>query len=96
MRKNGLHRARVRLQDLRKLRNTAGERLHHRIHSRRLFCGRRGKTSLEDSTVAVAILDRLLHHATMLQIDGESYRMRGHRARIAQVCAGLNQGGEFS
>jgi DNA replication protein DnaC len=52
----------------------------------------------EDSTVAVAILDRLLHHATVLQIDGESYRMRGHRARIAQLRAGLNrpsEGGEF-
>ena len=36
----------------------------------------------EDTTVAVAILDRLLHHATVLQIDGESYRMRGHRARL--------------
>ena len=53
----------------------------------------------EDTTVAVAILDRLLHHATVLQIDGESYRMRGHRARLAQLRAGLNhpsQGGEFS
>ena len=52
----------------------------------------------EDTTVAVAILDRLLHHATVLQIDGESYRMRGHRARIAQLRAGLNhpsEGGEF-
>lgn len=49
----------------------------------------------EDTTVAVAILDRLLHHATVLQIDGESYRMRGHRARIAQLRAGLNQSGEF-
>ena len=53
----------------------------------------------EDTTVAVAILDRLLHHATVLQIDGESYRMRGHRARLSQLRAGLNhpnQGGEFS
>jgi DNA replication protein DnaC len=53
----------------------------------------------EDTTVAAAILDRLLHHATVLQIDGESYRMRDHRARIAQLRAGLNQateGGEFS
>ena len=50
----------------------------------------------EDTTVAAAILDRLLHHATVLQIDGESYRMRGHRARIAQLRSGLNQGGEFS
>src|SRR6266545_1161964 len=53
----------------------------------------------EDTTVAAAILDRLLHHATVLQIDGESYRMRGHRARLAQLRSGLNhtpQGGEFS
>ncbi len=45
----------------------------------------------EDSTVAVAILDRLLHHATVLQIDGDSYRMRGHRARLAQLRAGLHR-----
>lgn len=44
----------------------------------------------EDTTVAAAILDRLLHHATVLQIDGESYRMRGHRARLEQLRAGLN------
>ena len=48
----------------------------------------------EDTTVAAAILDRLLHHATVLQIDGESYRMRGHRARLTQLRTGLNQGGE--
>lgn len=50
----------------------------------------------QDTTVAAAILDRLLHHATVLQIDGDSYRMRGHRARLAQLRASLNQGGEFS
>ena len=44
----------------------------------------------EDTTVAVAILDRLLHYATVLQIDGDSYRMRRHRARLAQLRAGLN------
>ena len=44
----------------------------------------------EDTTVAAAILDRLLHHATVLQIDGDSYRMRGHRARLANIRAGLN------
>jgi DNA replication protein DnaC len=52
----------------------------------------------EDTTVAAAILDRLLHHATVLQIDGESYRMRGHRAKITQLRAGLNappKDGEF-
>ena len=37
----------------------------------------------EDTTVAAAILDRLLHHATVLQIDGDSYRMRNHRAARA-------------
>jgi DNA replication protein DnaC len=53
----------------------------------------------DDHTVAAAILDRLLHHATVLQIDGDSYRMRGHRARLATLKAGLNhpaEGGEFS
>jgi DNA replication protein DnaC len=50
----------------------------------------------EDTTVAAAILDRLLHHATALQIDGDSYRMRGHRARLATLRAGLNQTGEIS
>jgi DNA replication protein DnaC len=46
-------------------------------------------TIFEDTTVAVATLDRLLHHATVLQIDGDSYRMRGHRAKLAQLRAGL-------
>ncbi len=40
---------------------------------------------LEDSTVAVAFLDRLLQYATVLQINGHSYRMRGHRARLQQL-----------
>ncbi len=31
----------------------------------------------EDTTVAAVILDRLLHHAPVLQIDDESYRTRG-------------------
>ena len=43
----------------------------------------------EDTTVAAAILDRLLHHATVLQIDGDSYRMRDHRAKLQQLQAGL-------
>ncbi|MGH2883265.1 MAG: IS21-like element helper ATPase IstB [Solirubrobacteraceae bacterium] len=47
----------------------------------------------EDTTVAAAILDRLLHHATVLQIDGQSYRMRGHRAKLAQLRTALNQPG---
>jgi DNA replication protein DnaC len=35
-----------------------------------------------DTTVAAAILDRLLHHATVLSINGDSYRMRAHQAAI--------------
>ena len=31
-----------------------------------------------DSVVATALLDRLLHHAVVLQIDGSSYRLREH------------------
>jgi len=46
-------------------------------------------TIFEDTTVAVAILDRLLHHATVLQIDGDSYRMRGHRARLQRLRGAL-------
>jgi DNA replication protein DnaC len=35
----------------------------------------------DDPMVAAAMLDRLLHHSVVLNIDGESYRMRSHRAR---------------
>jgi DNA replication protein DnaC len=52
----------------------------------------------EDTTVAAAILDRLLHHATVLSITGDSYRMRRHRDAIASLrpaLTGRPQGGEF-
>ena len=52
----------------------------------------------EDTTVAAAILDRLLHHATVLSITGDSYRMRHHRDAIAALrpaLTGRPQGGEF-
>jgi len=32
----------------------------------------------DDQVVAGAILDRLLHHATVVNIKGQSYRMRAH------------------
>jgi DNA replication protein DnaC len=35
----------------------------------------------EDAMVAAAMLDRLLHRSVVITIDGESYRMRSHRAR---------------
>jgi IstB-like ATP binding protein len=31
-----------------------------------------------DSVVATALLDRLLHHAVVVQIEGSSYRLRQH------------------
>ena len=31
-----------------------------------------------NSVVATALLDRLLHHAVVLQIEGSSYRLREH------------------
>jgi DNA replication protein DnaC len=46
----------------------------------------------DDTAVATAMLDRLLHHATVVQISGQSFRMRGHQARLDQLRAGLNAG----
>jgi DNA replication protein DnaC len=39
----------------------------------------------DDPTVAAAMLDRLLHRSVVFNIDGESYRMRAHRARAEQL-----------
>lgn len=44
----------------------------------------------EDTTVATAILDRLLHHATVLTIGGDSYRMRSHRDALKTARAALS------
>ena len=43
----------------------------------------------DDTTVAAAILDRLLHHCTMLTINGPSYRMRRHQQRLDTLRTGL-------
>jgi len=43
----------------------------------------------EDTTVAAAMLDRLLHHATVVQISGPSFRMRHHQALLDRLRAGL-------
>jgi DNA replication protein DnaC len=42
----------------------------------------------DDPMIAAAMLDRLLHRSVVLQIDGESYRMRAHRARAEALRAG--------
>ena len=37
------------------------------------------RTIFGDNVVAAALLDRLLHHATTLNIEGESYRLKEKR-----------------
>jgi DNA replication protein DnaC len=41
----------------------------------------------DDPMIAAAMLDRLLHRSVVLQIDGDSYRMRTHRARAEALRA---------
>ncbi|MQA17554.1 MAG: AAA family ATPase, partial [Pseudonocardiaceae bacterium] len=43
-----------------------------------------------DATVAAAMLDRLLHRATVVGIDGPSYRLRAHQAHADNLRNGLN------
>ena len=40
---------------------------------------------LGDTTVAAALLDRLLHRSVVLNLDGDSYRLRDHHARNNQL-----------
>jgi len=37
-----------------------------------------------DNVVAAALLDRLLHHAVVIQIEGNSYRLREHAALLPE------------
>ena len=37
-----------------------------------------------DPVVATALLDRLLHHASVIQIEGASYRLRNHADLIPE------------
>jgi DNA replication protein DnaC len=43
----------------------------------------------DDATVAAAMLDRLLHRSVVFNIDGDSYRMRAHRARAENTRKGV-------
>ncbi len=47
----------------------------------------------DDPMVAAAMLDRLLHRSVVLNIDGESYRMRAHRARADRLREGAARHG---
>ncbi|MBU1493004.1 MAG: IS21-like element helper ATPase IstB [Actinobacteria bacterium] len=37
-----------------------------------------------DTTIAAAMLDRLLHRSVVISIDGDSYRLRSHQAQARQ------------
>ena len=41
----------------------------------------------DDPMIAAAMLDRLLHRSVVFNIDGESYRLREHRARAEALRA---------
>jgi DNA replication protein DnaC len=43
----------------------------------------------DDPMVAAAMLDRLLHRSVVFNIDGDSYRMRTHRARSERLRKGV-------
>ena len=43
-----------------------------------------------DPVVATALLDRLLHHAVVVQIEGSSYRMREHAALVPENIRAMN------
>lgn len=47
-------------------------------------------TAFGDATVAAAMLDRLLHRATVVGIDGPSYRLRHHRETAENLRKAVN------
>lgn len=47
-------------------------------------------TAFGDATVAAAMLDRLLHRATVVGIDGPSYRLRAHQRHADALRAAAN------
>jgi len=52
------------------------------------------KVAGDDPMVAAALLDRLLHRSVVLNIEGQSYRMRAHRARAEAVRKAVNGGAQ--
>jgi DNA replication protein DnaC len=51
-----------------------------------------GQIFNDDPMVAAAMLDRLLHRSTVVTINGDSYRMRSHRAQIERLRNGILPG----
>jgi DNA replication protein DnaC len=50
-----------------------------------LSVGNWGRVFADDQFVAAAMLDRLLHRSVVFNIEGDSYRMREHRARTERL-----------
>jgi DNA replication protein DnaC len=46
--------------------------------------GRWGETFPDDDDVAAAMIDRLVHHAEVLTLTGDSYRTRARRELLAK------------
>lgn len=51
---------------------------------------------LGDTTVAAAMLDRLLHRSVVLELDGDSYRLRDHHAPKTNAPPPHQPGGRYS
>jgi DNA replication protein DnaC len=49
-----------------------------------------GKVFNDDPMIAGAMLDRLLHRSVVININGDSYRMRSHRARAETTRRAVN------
>ncbi len=41
-----------------------------------------GDSIFPDSMMAVAAIDRLVHHATLMELSGESYRKRAYQRQL--------------
>ncbi len=47
-----------------------------------------------DNVIAAALLDRLLHHAVVIEIEGNSYRLREHADLVPDSLKGIHQQAE--
>ena len=64
------------LKTLRKNKGLSQEELSIKLHVVRQTVSKWGEV-FSDNTLANAILDRLLHHSSIIKITGPSYRLKG-------------------
>jgi DNA replication protein DnaC len=57
-----------------------------------LSVGNWAKVFADDTYAAGAMLDRLLHRSVVFNIDGDSYRLRAHRARSERLVGNRSRG----